>query len=194
MSWLVIGLLLFLGVHSVAIVGPGWRDRMLARMGEGPWKGLYAVISIAGFVLLIWGYGVAREQTVALYSPPLWTRHVAALLMLPVFPLLFAAYFPGRIKAALTHPMLIAVILWALAHLMANGTAADVVLFGGFLVWAIADRLSFAYRPVRTIRTAPPSKLNDLTAVVLGLALYAVFALWLHARLFGVPPLNLAGR
>jgi uncharacterized membrane protein len=194
MSWLVIGLVLFLGVHSVAIVASGWRDRMLARLGEGPWKGLYAVISIAGFVLLIFGYGVAREQAVALYSPPVWTRHVAALLMLPVFPLLFAAYFPGRIKAALTHPMLIAVILWALAHLMANGTLADVLLFGGFLAWAVADRLSFAYRPPRAIRTVPPSKVNDLTAIVLGLALYAVFALWLHTKLFGVPPLTLAGR
>jgi uncharacterized membrane protein len=175
-------------VHSVAIVASGWRDRMLARLGEGPWKGLYSMISIAGFVLVIWGYGLAREQSVVLYSPPYWTRHVAAVLMVPVFPLLFAAYFPGRIKAALTHPMLIAVIFWAVAHVIANGTLADVLLFGGFLVWAIADRASFAYRPVRAIRTVPPSRLNDLTAVVLGLALYAVFMLWLHVRLFGVPP------
>ncbi len=189
MTYLVFGLLLFLGIHSIAIVAPGWRDRTAARMGEGPWKGLYSLISIAGFVLLIWGYGLARQQPVVLYSPPAWTRYLAALLMLPAFPLLLAAYLPGRIRAALKHPMLAAVMLWALAHLVANGTLADALLFGGFLVWAVADRMSFKRRPVRAIRTAPPSSLNDVIAVAAGLALYIVFVLWLHARWIGVSPL-----
>jgi uncharacterized membrane protein len=188
-SYLIIGLVLFLGVHSVAIVASDWRDRTLARMGEGSWKGLYSVISIAGFVLLIWGYGVARQTPVVLYMPPVWTRHVAAVLMLPVFPLLLAAYLPGRIRAALKHPMLASVMLWAVAHLVANGTLADVLLFGSFLIWAVADRLSMKRRPVRTTRTAPPTGFNDLIAVIVGLALYAVFVLWLHARWFGVWPL-----
>jgi uncharacterized membrane protein len=111
--------------------------------------------------------------------------------MLPVFPMLLAAYLPGRIKTALKHPMLAAVKLWAFAHLIANGMLADVLLFGGFLVWAVADRVSMKRRPVRVIRTAPPSGFNDLIAVVAGLALYAVFVVWLHARWFGVSPLPL---
>jgi uncharacterized membrane protein len=189
MSYLIIGLVLFLGVHSVAILASDWRDRTLARMGEGPWKGLYSVISIAGFVLLIWGYGLARQTPTVLYTPPIWTHYVTAVLMLPVFPLLLAAYLPGRIRAALKHPMLASVVLWAFAHLVSNGMLADVLLFGGFLVWAVADRLSMKHRPVRAIRTAPPTGFNDLIAVTVGLALYAVFILWLHAKWFGVWPL-----
>ncbi len=188
MTYLIFGLLLFLGVHSVAIVAPAGRDRMAARMGLA-WRGLYSVISIAGFVLLIWGYGLARQQPVFLYSPPTWTRYVAALLMLPVFPLLFSTYLPGRIKTALQHPTLVAVMLWALAHLIANGTLADVLLFGGFLVWAVVDRISFQHRAMRPIRTAPPSALNDAVAVIAGLMIYAGFVLWIHLRWFGVSPL-----
>jgi uncharacterized membrane protein len=186
---LIAGLVLFLGAHSVSIIASGWRDRMLERMGEKPWKGLYSAISIAGFVLIVWGYCEARENPVVLYVPPFCTHYVAAVLMLPVFPLLLAPYFPGRIKASLGHPMLTAVQLWALAHLIANGTLADVLLFGAFLAWAIADRISMKYRPVRAIRAAPPSKLNDLIVVPAGLAIYAAFVLWLHARWIGVPPL-----
>jgi uncharacterized membrane protein len=189
MSYLIIGLVLFLGVHSVAIVASDWRDAALARMGEAAWKGLYAAISIAGFVLLVWGYGQARQSPTLLYAPPVWTHYLTTVLMLPVFSLLLAAYLPGRIKIAVKHPMLAAVKLWAVAHLIANGTLADVLLFGGFLIWAVADRISMKHRPVRAIRTAPPSGYNDLIAVVAGLALYAVFILSLHARLFGVSPL-----
>jgi uncharacterized membrane protein len=189
MTKLIVGLVIFLGVHTVAIVAPNWRDRMAARMGEWPWKGLYSVISIVGFVLIIWGYGEARQSAAVLYTPPPPLRYVAALLMVPVFPLLFAAYLPGRIKAATKHPMLIATILWALAHLLANGTVADVLLFGGFLAWAIADRASFARRPQRPIRTLPGTPLNDVIAVVGGLAVYAAFVFWLHLRWFGVPVL-----
>lgn len=187
MAILVVGLILFLGVHSVGIVAPGWRERMQARVGEKKWKGVYALIAAAGLVLLIYGYGEARENPVVVYTPPFWLRHVTALLLVPVFPLLFAAYLPGRIKAALKHPMLVGVMFWGLAHLLANGTLADVLLFGGFLAWAIADRVSFERRPPQVLRTAPTSAANDVIAVALGLGVYVVFALWFHAVLIGVP-------
>jgi uncharacterized membrane protein len=189
MTYLLIGLILFLGIHSISIFAPNWRDRTAARIGNGPWRGLYSVVSIAGFVLLIWGYGIARQQPVVLYNPPFGTHYVAAVLMVPVFPLLFAAYFPGRIKAALKHPMLLAVMLWAVAHLIANGTLADVLLFGGFLAWAVIDRLSYRWRVQRPLRTAPPSGVNDLIVTVIGLAIYIGFVLWLHELWVGVPPL-----
>jgi uncharacterized membrane protein len=189
MIYLIVGLVLFLGIHSVEIFSPAFRGNTVARIGEGAWKGIYSLLSIAGFVLLIWGYGVARQEPILLYAPPVWTRHVAALLMLPVFPLLLAAYLPGRIKAAVKHPMLVAIKTWALAHLIANGMLADVLLFGGFLVWAVADRISLKRRVVRPTPGPPPLKYNDLIAVVGGLALYVIFALWLHVRWIGVSPL-----
>jgi len=191
MSLLIIGLVLFLGVHSIAIVSPGLRGRTVRGMGEGAWKGLYALLSVAGFVLICYGFGQAREAPVILYSPPAWLRHVALLLMLPVFPLLIAAYLPGRIKTAAKHPMLAAVKFWALAHLLANGSLADVLLFGGFLVWAVMDRISLKRRSVQVaLRTAPPSPWNDVIAVVLGSGIYALLIGWAHVRLFGVSPLS----
>jgi uncharacterized membrane protein len=189
MMALVIGLLVFLGVHSLAIVSPQGRDALAAKLGEGPWKGLYSVISIAGFVLLIWGYGQARVDAVVLYVPPVELRWVTAILMLPVFPLLLAPYFPGRIRETLNHPMLVAVKLWAFAHLLSNGTVADVLLFGGFLAWAVADRISFKRRAQRPLKTLPRSKLNDAIAVVLGLILYFAFLHYLHLNLIGVSPM-----
>jgi len=188
MAYLVLGLILFLGVHSISIVAPAWRDRIAARLGNG-WRGLYSLISIAGFVLIIWGYGIARQNPVLLYMPPTWTRYVTAILMLPVFPLWLAPYFPGRIKGSLQHPMLVGVMFWSVAHLIAIGTVANVVLFGGFLVWAIADRISYGWRTQRPIHAAPPGKFNDVIAVVAGLALYVLFAHWLHVRWIGVQPL-----
>jgi uncharacterized membrane protein len=191
MTYLVAGLLLFLGVHSLAIVAPAWRNAMAARLGAAPWKAIYAVVSIIGFVLLVHGYALARAEPVVLYVPPAWTRHLAALLMLPVFPLLFAAYLPGRIKAAVTHPMLTATKAWALAHLIANGTLADVLLFGGFLAWAVVDRISVGKRPAVAGKAvaSPPSLMNDVVAVVGGLVVYVVFVAWAHQRFIGVPPM-----
>jgi uncharacterized membrane protein len=188
MNILIAGLALFFAVHSISIVNDSWRDRMVARLGEGPWKGLYSVASILGLILIVWGYGLARQDPVVLYLPPSWLRHVAMLLLIPVFPLLLAAYLPGRIQTATKHPMLAAVKLWALAHLLANGMLADVLLFGGFLTWAVVDRISMKRRTPRPIPAAPPSKGNDLMAVLLGLALYVGFVLWLHAWLIGVAP------
>lgn len=190
MPSLIAGLALFLGIHSVAIFVPGVRERAIRAMGAGAWKGLYAFVSLAGFVLLCYGFSVARQSPVLLYSPPHWLRHVALLLMLPVFPLLFAAYLPGRIKAAVKHPMLTAVKAWALAHLLANGGLADVVLFGSFLAWAVADRISLKRRTaINPLRAAPTRAWNDAAAIVLGLIVYAVTIGWLHLRLFGVSPL-----
>lgn len=191
MTWLVVGLIVFLGIHSVSIVAPNRRDAMVSKIGEGPWKGLYSAISIASFVLLIWGYGLARADVPVLYTPPSWTRWLTAILMLPVFPLLLAPYFPGRIKTSLKHPMLVAVKLWASAHLLSNGNLADVLLFGGFLAWAVADRISFKYRVQRSIPGAPPARFNDAIAIVLGLVLYFAFLHGLHLRWIGVSPLPL---
>jgi uncharacterized membrane protein len=189
MAVLIIGLVVFLGVHSITLVAPDLRSLAIARLGEGPWKGLYSLVAAAGFVLIVYGFHLARESPMVLYSPPGWMRHVTFLLMLPVFPLLIAAYLPGRIKAATKHPMLAAVKFWALAHLLSNGMLADVLLFGGFLAWAVVDRISLKRR-VQAVPAAPPGRFNDLIAVVVGLALYILFIEWAHLRLFGVSPLS----
>jgi uncharacterized membrane protein len=189
MMVLVAGLVVFFGMHSIAIFAPELRARALSGMGEAPWKAGHGLISLLGFVLIVYGFGLARQAPVVLYTPPHWMRHVTFLLMLPVFPLLLASYLPGRIKSAAKHPMLAALKFWALAHLLSNGMLADVLLFGGFLAWAVIDRISLKSR-TQSIRTAPPGRFNDLLAVVLGLALYVLFILWAHVRLFGVSPLG----
>lgn len=190
MTLLLVGMLLFIGAHSVSIVAPAWRDGMAARLGEKSWKGLYSVASLVGFVLLILGYSAARQAPVVLYVPPVWTRHLALLLMVPVFPLLVATYLPGRISRAARHPMLLAVKLWATAHLLANGMLADVVLFGGLLAWAVADRISLKRRPARPVPAAPALPVNDFVAAGLGLMVYVAFVAALHQALFGVSPLS----
>jgi uncharacterized membrane protein len=189
MAALIAGLVIFLGVHSVAIAAPNARARAVQNWGDGAWKAAYGVLSLVGFALIVYGFGLARQSPVQLYTPAHWMRHLAFLFMLPVFPLLFAAYLPGRIKAAMKHPMLAAVKFWAFAHLLANGTAADVLLFGGFLAWAVADRISLKHRN-QVLKTAAPGKFNDPIAVVLGLACYALFIGWAHVRLFNVSPLG----
>ena len=189
MTLFVVGLVLFLGIHSIAIVAPDWRQRTMGRIGLRAWKGTYTVISLLSFGLMVYGYGLARQDPVLIYTPPLWMRHLTLLLMIPVFPLVHAAYLPGRIKATLRHPMLVAIKVWALAHLLANGMLADLLLFGGFLAWAVADRISFKRRTQPDLRTAPPSKYNDLIAIVTGLIAYAIFAKWLHLLFVGVYPL-----
>jgi uncharacterized membrane protein len=189
---LVVGLLIFFAVHSIRIVAPGWRDRMLMRLGALPWKALYSLASLAGFVLIVGGYAAARLEPVVLYQPPYWLRHLAMLLLLPVFPLLLSAYLPGRIKAAVKHPMLTATKAWALSHLLVNGMLADVLLFGAFLAWAVVDRISAGKRPQLAAPGAPGPLRNDVVAVVAGLALYGLFAFWAHPRLIGVPVMAIA--
>jgi len=188
MITILVGMLLFFGVHSVSIVAPGWRDGVASRIGDIRWKLVYSVVSLLGFFLMVTGYAALRLEPHIVYLPPVGLRHVAALLMLPVFPLLLAAYLPGRLQRMAKHPMLVAVKFWALSHLLANGMLADVLLFGGFLVWAVADRISLKRRTERPRPMAPSSAINDVIAVLGGLALYAAFIMGWHQRLFGVAP------
>ena len=189
---LLLGLIVFLGVHSVSIAAPGWRQAQIARIGAMPWKGLYSVAAGIGLALIVVGYGMARREPIVLYSPPAPLRHLALVVMLPVFPLFLAAYLPGRLSRLAKHPMLLSTKLWASAHLLANGTLADVLLFGGFLAWAVADRISVKRRKpdeAHAVPGAPPRPMNDAIAVVAGLAVYALFVFWLHRVAFGVSPL-----
>ena len=190
MVYLVFGLVVFLGLHSVRIVADGWRARTIQRIGAQPWKGLYSVLSLLGFGLIIWGFGQARAQPVQLWSPPLAMRHVASLLTLVAFVLLAAAYVPGNgIKARLHHPMVLGVKSWALAHLLANGNAAHVLLFGAFLTWAVLD-FSAARRRDRAEGTVYPPGRPTATGLTLlaGAVAWVVFALWLHGWLIGIRP------
>ena len=184
------GLIIFLGVHSTRIVADGWRTSTIARIGERPYKGIYSLVSLAGFALLVIGYGIARQHPVVIYTPPTWGRHLAALLTLPAFVLLAAAYVPGNaIKRAVGHPMVAGVKLWAFAHLLANGTLADLVLFGAFLVWAAASFMAARRRDRavgRVYPSGPPSR--TIKAIVFGVIAWAVFAFALHRPLIGVAP------
>ncbi len=188
---LILGLVIFLGSHLVRVVAEDWRRQMIARLGEGPWKGLYSLVSVVGLVLIVWGYGLARQEPVVLWDPPLWTRHVAVTLNLIAFILIAFFIVPsGRIKARLGHPMLLSVKVWAFAHLLANGTLADVLLFGSFLVWAIVDFAANRRRDRAqgTVRVAGPVR-NDVIAVIVGAAIWAALVWGLHEWLIGVSPL-----
>ena len=189
MSILIAGLIIFLSLHSVRIVADGWRTEKLAQWGEGAWKGLFSVVSIVGFALIVWGYGLARQQPVVLWVPPVATKHIAATLMLLAMILLVAAYVPGNaIKAKLHHPMILGVKTWAVAHLLANGNGADVVLFGSFLAWAVADFIAARKRD-RVVGTVYPAgkAVPTLITVVIGLVVYGGFVAYLHRLLIGVP-------
>ncbi|MGB8694175.1 MAG: NnrU family protein [Steroidobacteraceae bacterium] len=189
MYTLLLGLVIFFAVHSVSIVAPQWRHRTVLRMGVPLWRAFYSLLSLGGLLLIIRGFALSRAAPVVLYAPGVRLHLIVSALMLPVFPLLFSTYLPGRIRSAARHPTLVAIKLWAVAHLLANGTLADVLLFGSFLAWAVLDRISLKRRPARPVAGAPPGKWNDLLAIVLGLAVYALFVGWAHWRLFGVAPL-----
>ena len=187
---MVLGLVLFLGAHSVRVFADDWRAAQIAARGETVWKGVYSLLSLAGLVLIVHGYGLTRTAPVELWSPPVWTRHLASLLTLASFVLLAAAYVPRtRIKAAVGHPMVLGVKVWAFAHLLSNGRLADVVLFGAFLVWAIVLYGASRRRDRRsgTRHVAGPAS-RDAIALVAGVAAWAAFAFWLHAALIGVRP------
>jgi uncharacterized membrane protein len=195
MEILVLGLVLFLGVHSVRIFADGWRTATIGRIGEMPWKGIYAVLSLAAFVVLVWGYMRARQNPVLLWMPPMAMRHVAALLMIPAFVLFVAAYVPRNwFKARLHHPQFLSVKVWAVAHLLANGMLIDLLLFGAFLVWAVLGYTA-ARRRDKAAGTvyAPATTQGTVVAVVAGLIAYVVFAFWLHGLLFGVRPFGAMG-
>jgi uncharacterized membrane protein len=189
MLLLIIGLILFFGLHSIAIVAPHWRERMLLMMGVGTWKGLYSVLSGLGFALMLVGFAHARHGAAVLYVPPAPLRYLTFVLMVPVFPLLLAAYLPGRIQARTRHPMLAAVKLWASAHLLAIGTWPDVLLFGSFLLWAIIDRGAVKRRQTTPAPRKRALPYADLLAVTLGLLLYGLFVWKLHLSWIGVSPL-----
>jgi uncharacterized membrane protein len=190
MALLIIGLVIFLGVHSVRIVAEGWRQAQIARVGETTWKLGYSALSVVGLALIVWGYRAAREAPLVLWNPPLGMRHAAGLLTLVAFVFLAAAYVPrNHLKARFHHPMVLGVKAWALGHLLANGTAADLLLFGGFLVWAVFSFIA-ARRRDRAAGTTYPAGTagGTLTAIVAGAVAWAVFAFWLHAVLIGVRP------
>ena len=189
---LIAGLVLFLGVHSVRIFANDWRSAQLAQRGEHIWKLGYSALSIAGFVLIVWGYGLARQSPMVLWPTPRGMNHLAALLTLLAFVLLVAAYMPrNAIKAKLRHPMILGVKVWALAHLLANNALADLLLFGSFLVWAM---LSFRAarqrdRQQQSVQLASNGFATAATVVV-GVVAWAAFAFWGHLALIGVRPLS----
>ena len=188
---LILGLVIFLGSHSVRVFAEDWRRRQIARMGEGPWKGIYSFVSLVSLILIVWGYGLARQDPVVLWNPPIWTQHIAVALNLVAFILLAAFLVPaGRIKARLGHPMLLAVKVWAFAHLLANGTLADLLLFGSLLVWAIVDFAANRRRDraAGTVRIAGPGR-NDVVAVAVGVAIWAALVWGVHEWVVGVDPL-----
>ena len=194
MLTLVAGLVLFLGVHSIRVFAEGWRASMIASVGEKPFKGVYSLVSIAGFVLIVVGFGLARQSPVVLWGePPVWLRHVTALLVLVSFVLVVAAYVPGnQVKAKLHHPMILGVKIWAFGHLIANNSAADAVLFGSFLLWAIVDYSAARKRDRQQGVTYPAGTASRTAiAVVIGVVAWAVFAFWLHRALIGVAPLGM---
>jgi uncharacterized membrane protein len=188
MTLLLIGIVVMIGIHLVPAF-PDVRERLIGQLGQNGYRLLFSVVSTLGLVLLV--YGFAKAPVVQIWTPPYWTRYVALVLMLPVFILLIAAYLPGEIKAKVTHPFLVAIKTWALAHLIANGDLASIILFGSFLAYAVFDRIALKRRPATGLVTVPEAgpKRNDVIAVVGGLVLYVVFLLWLHPLLIGTAPL-----
>ena len=190
MTVLILGLLIFLGAHSVRIFGEGWRTRTLARLGEKPWKGLYSVVSVLGLALIIWGYGLARQQPVLMWTPPTVMKHLNSLFTLAAFVLLAAAYVPrNHFRARLHHPMVLGVKLWAFGHLLATAKLADWVLFGAFLLWAVLDFRAARQRDrVSGTSYAAGTLGGTLIVVVVGVLAWAAFAFWAHAAWIGIAP------
>ena len=187
---LIIGLIVFFAAHSVRILADDWRSAMIVRIGALGWKGLIALVSLLGFFLIVWGLGMTRAEPVVLWQPPFWTRHLAALLTLPAFVLLVAAYIPGnRLKSAIGHPMVAGVKVWALAHLLANGRLADLLLFGSFLVWAAFSFRAARQRDRAAAITYPAGPISrTIIVIVIGIAAWAIFVMKLHGLLIGVRP------
>lgn len=192
MTWLVAGLILFIGVHSFSMLR-GAREALVAGLGsEITFKALYSLLALSGFILIILGFAEYRAAgMIPLWNPPSWGRHVAMLLVLLSFIALTATYVPSHIRSTLKHPMITAVMLWAVSHLLANGDLGSVLLFGSFLVWGVIARVSMGRR-TRVIFAAPPQTpplgmRNDIVIVLVGVALYAAALIWLHPVLIGVP-------
>ena len=187
MLYFLLGLVGFLAVHSIRIVAPRWREARIAAIGEGAWKGIYSLVSIGLFVLLVWGYGQARLHPELLWLPPVAMRHIGALLVLVAFILVVAAFVPGNaIRARLGHPMMLGIKVWALAHLLMVGWLHAAILFAAFLVWAILGFRSARRRP--SVSAGPTRLVPTLMTLVLGAAAWAGFAFWAHVRWIGVAP------
>lgn len=192
MAILVLGLVLFIGVHSIRIVAAPWRAAQIERFGPHAWRGAFAVLSIAGIVLTVYGYGLSRRYPVPIWLPPFWMAHVTALLTAIAFMMIVAAYVPGNhIKRALGQPFVSGVALWAFAHLLANGTLNAIILFAVFLVWALIEVRVENRRDREAGVVYPPGQVSrDVLVVLIGLVAWAVFAFWLHGVLIGVRPLG----
>ena len=190
MATLIGGLALFFIVHLVPML-PSLRAGLVERLGAGPYRGLFSVVSIAGLVLIVLGYGQMQglgRGNPELWAPPTWIKHVVLLLMIPALILLMAAYVPSRIRSAVRHPMLAALAIWAFAHLLANGDLASLLLFGSFLAFAVIDRMSVMTRASPgPLGGAKGGALHDMAVIALGLALYLLILFWGHAKLTGVP-------
>ena len=189
MTILIVGIIILNGINFVPAFAD-LRDSLMARLGRHGYRALFSVVSLLGLALVVWGF--AKAPVVQIWAPPVWTRHLALLLMLPVFPLLFAAYLQGKIKAKVRHPMLAAIKFWALAHLIANGDLASIILFGSFLAYAVVDRILVKRRGGAELVLAvseAEARRNDLISLGAGLALYVAFLFWLHPLLIGVSPL-----
>lgn len=192
MALLLVGLVLFIGIHSIRLFAYEWRESMIEQLGKKNWQLLHAAVAFIGIMTTIMGYGYARYSAEWLWFPPVWTRHLAALLVLFSFVFIAAAAMPySKIKSWVGYPMAIGIKLWAFAHLISNGTTADVVLFGSFLAWAILN-YSISRRRAREqgITFAAPSFKFDLLALVIALVAYLAIAFYLHALLIGVAPLG----
>ena len=193
MTVLILGLIIFIGAHAFTMARQQ-RAQAILRLGEGPYKGLYSLVSLIGLVLIVWGFGQYRAGGyIQVWNPPVWTRHIAIPLVWVAFVAFAAAYLPGRIRRALKHPMLASLKIWALAHLLANGDLGSILLFGALLAWAVVARISTKRRDEVLDHggpaAAPAGWRNDILAIVIGTALYLVFLIWLHPLLIGVPAL-----
>jgi uncharacterized membrane protein len=185
MTILIIGLIVFFASHAFTMAR-GNRAMMIERLGEGPYKGLYSLVSTIGLVLIIWGFGSYRAAGyIQVWEPPRWTRDVALVLMVPATILLFATYLPGEIKRRAKHPMLAALKIWALAHLLANGDLGSMLLFAAFLAYGIVDRIAVKRRS-EAAAIAPGWSRNDTIAVIAGLVAYAAIVFYLHPLIIGV--------
>jgi uncharacterized membrane protein len=185
---LALGLFLFLGTHALRIRGDAMRDRLLADLGPRYFKTLYALTSALGFFLLVYGFGIARETPVLLWTPPPAMKHVAYLLTLVAMVLMAAAYVPrNAIKAKLHHPMVLSVKTWALAHLLANGTLAHLLLFGSMLLWSVLlFKASRARDKLKQVVYTPGNKASTILTLEIGIAMWLVFVAWAHGWLIGV--------
>jgi uncharacterized membrane protein len=184
---LVLGLVVFLVPHTLTALR-GARQQVVSRVGFGPYKAIYSIVSLIGLVLIGYGFGAYRASGwIDLWYPPSWTRHATVALMWPASICVAAAYIRGDIYRALKHPMLVGVKLWALAHLISNGDLGSVILFCAIMAWAVFDRISLKRR---RDAGAPPipigGRRNDVIAVVLGTVLYLALGLWFHPMVIGV--------